>query len=161
MRTLPTPKMTHPTLSPSARRERGQSLVEFSLMGVFLTVLLVGVLDLGRAYFTYLALKDAASEGSFFGSVYPACISTTDPACAAPNNVDYRIRNSAPSGGLVSWTAADIQVDAPTPTPGEAITVTVTYQYPIITPFIGAIVGGQTIQLSARSVAVISSNGTP
>src|SRR5438128_7469048 len=54
--------------------ERGQGLVEFSLSLVFLTVLLLGVLDIGRAYFTYLGLKDAAEEGAYYGSAFPQCV---------------------------------------------------------------------------------------
>jgi Flp pilus assembly protein TadG len=143
--------------SGSRRHERGQSLIEFSLMGVALTVILVGLVDLGRVYFTYLALKDAAAEGAYFGAANPACLTGEDPDCAAPNNVDYRIRNSAPQGGLVDWSAASIQTAVATPVPGETITVTVSYDHELITPFIGAIVGGQTVELSARSVAVIIS----
>lgn len=147
-------------LSPRARRERGQSLIEFSLMVVALTVVLAGVVDLGRAYFTYLALKDAASEGAYFGSVYPQCASDVDDDCAAPNNIDYRIRNTAPRG-MVNWSTVAIDVEAPDPTPGQTLTVTVTYDYDLITPFVGAIAGGQSIELDARSAAVIMADATP
>jgi hypothetical protein len=151
-------------LSPHSRRPRGesgQSLVEFSLMVVALTTLLVGLLDLGRAYFTYLALKDAASEGAYFGSVFPQCASAADDDCAAPNNIEYRVRNTAPGGGLVNWGTVDIEVEAPDTTPGQTLTVTVAYEYDIITPFVGAIVGGQSIALGAESVAVIVTEATP
>src|SRR5436305_1473883 len=48
---------TDPARRPGRRGERGQGLVEFSLMVVFLSILLMGVLDLGRAYYSYLAIK--------------------------------------------------------------------------------------------------------
>src|SRR6185295_11358721 len=75
---------------PGDDRERGQGLVEFSLMLVFLSVLLISLLDLGRAYFTYLALKDAASEGAYYGSAFPQCsvnngINNDSPACSESN----------------------------------------------------------------------------
>src|SRR5574341_2277930 len=142
------------------RPESGQSLVEFSLMAVALIILLTGVMDLGRAYFTYLALKDAASEGAYFGSAFPTCVSADD-GCAAPNNIEYRVRHTAPHGGLVNWDTVDIAVEAPDPVPGDTITVTLGYKYDLITPFVGTIVGGQSIQLGAESVAVIVTADTP
>jgi Flp pilus assembly protein TadG len=148
---------------------RGQGLVEFSLTLLFLSVLLLGLLDLGRAYFTYLALKDAAAEGAYFGSAFPQCvndgiINISSPACADPNTIPYRVRNSAPRGGLVDWTdpsSAQVVVDLPCGNAnpclkaGEVLTVTVSYRYQLLTPFIGIIANSQTLTLTARSTAVI------
>jgi len=131
--------------------QTGQSLVEFSLMAIILLVLLAGVMDLGRAYFTYLALKDAAAEGAYYGQGHPAWQHNTDNP--DPDNIDYRVKNSAPQGGLVDWGGATITVTVPNATPGQTLTVTVTYPYQLITPFIG----GQTLTLKAQSVAVIVS----
>ena len=151
------------------RDARGQGLVEFSLTLVFLTVLLMGVLDLGRAYFTYLALKDAAAEGAYYGSAFPQCVDTNGvnnawPACMGANTIVYRVRNSAPRGGLVDWTDASalVVVDLPCGSAnpclmqaGEVLTVTVSYGYRMLTPFVGAIANGQMLTLTARSTAVI------
>src|SRR5689334_11815979 len=126
------------------KSQTGQSLVEFSLMAVLLIVLLAGVMDLGRAYFTYLALKDAAAEGAYYGQAHPAWFTSSDSA--DPDNIDYRIRNSAPQGGLVNWSDATVITQAPDPVPGKTLTVTVSYPYTLITPFIG----GQTLTLKAR-----------
>jgi Flp pilus assembly protein TadG len=128
-------------------------------MGTALIIILFGVIDLGRAYFTYLALKDAAAEGSYFGSVYPECLETSSPvavgSCADPNNITYRIRNNAPAGGLVNWDSAAITVNVTTPEPGEEIEVLVSYQHQLITPFVGTLAGAQSLTLTARAVAVI------
>ena len=149
----------------SGKAARGQSLVEFALMGTFLIMVLAGIVDLGRAYFTFLALRDASAEGAYYAQKNPAawCGALTEPACAAqstylkanPDNIVYRIRNSSPSGGIVSWSAASISIVAPTIAPGSNITVTVSYPYQFITPFIGTIAGSQTITLRATTVAVI------
>jgi len=53
------------------RYEQGQGLVEFAFVATILLVLLVGLLDLGRALFTYMAMRDAAQEGATYGSIYP------------------------------------------------------------------------------------------
>lgn len=158
-------------------QELGQSLVEFTLMTIFLLVLLMGILDLGRAYFTYLALKDSAAEGAYFGSAYPQCVDDNgidnfdrdgdatpeapSQACAGANNIPYRTRESAPTGGLVDWTLATIDITLPrsnnpfTMTAGDYITVTVGYRYQMLTPFVGAIANGQFLTLTAQSAATI------
>jgi len=135
------------------KSQAGQSLVEFSLMAIALIILLMGVMDLGRAYFTYLALKDAAAEGAYYGQGHPAWLDSGDNA--NPNNIDYRVRNSAPQGGLVDWDDPDVTVviDVPDPTPGKTLTVTVSSPYKLVTPFIG----GQTLTLNARAISVIVS----
>ena len=154
---------------PARRRERGQGLVEFMLVVVFLSVLLMGVMDLGRAYFSYLALKDAAQEGTYYGSAYPQCvdpdgINNDSPGCADPNTIAYRLRHSTPRGSLVDMSdlAAQVTIDLPcgSASPcvmqaGQVLTVTVSYRYQLLTPFMGAIVNGQTLTLTARSSAVI------
>jgi Flp pilus assembly protein TadG len=137
---------------PGARRgEHGQSLVEFTFMSIVIAVLLLGILDLGRAYFTYLALQDAAGEGANYGAVYPNRIAGDDP-----DNITYRVRNSAPEGSLVDMSTASIDVKLTGVAPGSKITVTVTTQYQLLTPFVGAIAGSQHLPLSAQSVAVIT-----
>ena len=65
--------------------ERGQSLAEMALMMSFLLILLVGVVDLGRGFFVYLALRDAAQEGALYGS--------TDPTNNA--DIEARVSNSS------------------------------------------------------------------
>ena len=163
----------------NVKSERGQSLVEFAFMVIVLTVLLLGVLDIGRAYFTWMALLDSAGEGAQFGSVNPTkwCVSgdahfDSDgdgavDACPTsftntnPNTVTYRVLNTATTGTLVDWEAATTLVtiemsDTTLPIkPGRTITVTVTTKYRVLTPFIGSLVGSQELDLSAESVAYV------
>jgi hypothetical protein len=54
-----------------SKPERGQSLVEFSISAVIILILLMGVIDFGWAYFTVVALNDAAQEGATYGSICP------------------------------------------------------------------------------------------
>jgi len=137
---------------PLLRHESGQSLVEAAVAMVVLLLIFMGVLDLGRAYFTYLALQNAAGEGAAYGAVHP---SWHDPADNLdPNNVEYRAQHESPSG-LVNWSTAVVTVSAPNPTPGNTIDVTVSFEYPIITPVISAFAGGDTITLRATSRQII------
>ena len=46
------------------RRERGQSLVEFSLSSILLLLLLTGLIDLGRVFYFDVSMHGAAREGA-------------------------------------------------------------------------------------------------
>ena len=52
------------TRTTSARRSRGQALVEFALIIPVFLLLLVALFDLGRAVFAYNTLTNAAREGA-------------------------------------------------------------------------------------------------
>ena len=65
--------------------EKGQSMVEFAMCAMLIFTLLVGVADLGRAFFTFLTMRDAAQEGAVFGSICP--LHSTD--------IENRVRTSA------------------------------------------------------------------
>ncbi len=53
------------------KKESGQSLVEFAVMLTLLLILVSGILEAGRALFTYLAMRDAAQEGALYASTRP------------------------------------------------------------------------------------------
>jgi Flp pilus assembly protein TadG len=133
-------------------RERGQSMTELALILVFILLLLAGVVDLGRAFFTYMALREAAQEGALYGSTNP-----TDDA-----NIETRARNAS---NLLQDLSSDPNADTSVTVTitggactGNAITVTVSYDnFPITMPFIGSFVGSQTIPISASITDTILS----
>lgn len=59
------------------RRQRGAAAVETAVLGAFLIFLLLGIVDVGRAIFTRMAIEDAAEEGAAYGSLAEG-ISTAD-----------------------------------------------------------------------------------
>lgn len=138
-------------------KERGQSMVELAISLTFLLILLAGVVDLGRAFFTYIALRDAAQEGASFAAV--ARSQYNDPlACAA---IEQRARSTSTTpvdlsdtndvtvainvGGMNCAAASVANACF-----GNGVQVTVTYaNFPITMPFMGQIVGDNTISLSA------------
>ena len=134
--------------------EKGQSLVEFSLMLVFLLVLLVGVYDIGRALFAYIIIRDAAQEGAVFGSIAPksdlygfetAVVDRVKAAFVDPAN---------PSASPIDVSKMNVQVDligSACSAPGNGVKVSIDYTIPISTPFLGAVVGKQNIQLLATA----------
>lgn len=52
-------------------RHGGQSLVEFALCLPVLAIILLGLLDLGRAYNAYVIISNAAREGAYYGCMHP------------------------------------------------------------------------------------------
>ena len=132
----------------------GQSLVEFSLTLLILIIVLSGIVDLGRVYFAYLALQDAAGEGASYGIIHPNWISST--ISADPNNIHYRARNEAPEG-VIDLSDADVEVEVYFPTPGNKITVSVTADYHLITPIVQLIAGGSNIRITGTAVQTIVS----
>ena len=63
----------------SEPREDGQSMVELALTLTFLLILLAGTMDLGRAFFTWIEMRDAAQEGAVYGSLCPVSANIIDP----------------------------------------------------------------------------------
>jgi hypothetical protein len=51
--------------------EHGQSMVELAVFITFLLIILAGTIDLGRGFFTWLALRDAAQEAASYGTIRP------------------------------------------------------------------------------------------
>ena len=120
--------------------EKGQSLVEFAFTLFVLLLLVVGIADLGRALYTYLSLRDGAQEGALYGSINP----TGDIVQRVYQSSDY-VQDLGDAGDI----AVNVTHDG-SPCTGEAITVRVTYSDFVITmPFLGTIVGSQTIPISA------------
>lgn len=53
----------------AASNERGQAVVEFALIGTVFLMLTVGLLDVGRAFYSYVQLSSAARMAARWGSV--------------------------------------------------------------------------------------------
>ena len=50
------------------RAERGAATVEFALFAMFLVLIVSGIVDLGRGFYTAIALNDAVQEGAMFAA---------------------------------------------------------------------------------------------
>ena len=125
------------------RTDQGQSLVEFALGISFILLMMAGVLDFGRAYFTLLSLRDAAQEGALYGSLAPP---DTD-------GIRARVRDS--SGWPVdfsTFTDAQIQVNITGPAcTGSEIKVTLQMDFMMAAPFLG----GKTLPLVAEAIDTV------
>jgi Flp pilus assembly protein TadG len=50
---------------------KGQALLEFSVLALFLGMLMAGAIDLGRAYYTSVVVTQMAGEGTAYAAWYP------------------------------------------------------------------------------------------
>jgi hypothetical protein len=61
-------KKTGPT---NVENERGQALVEFAFVAIFLTLVLFGIMDFSRLFFAYATMSQGAREGARYGITHP------------------------------------------------------------------------------------------
>jgi Flp pilus assembly protein TadG len=151
------------------RSERGQSLGELSIVMTLVLVLLAGVADGGRAFFTYISLRDAAQEGALYGSFVFSQADTSnnliDPGTACSQITARVMQNSDNPVDLSSDASILVQIEQASnpgvwvdctstisiqPCVSDRIRVAVTYpDFTLSTPFLGAVIGTQTVDISA------------
>jgi hypothetical protein len=135
------------------QKEHGQSMVELAITITVLMILLAGTIDFGRAFFTWMAMRDAAQEGASYASINPTSANVTCLS-ASSEQICKRIWDNLRQvindpGASVS---AVIQSSGPQclgVNPGT-ITVVIDYDnFNLTMPFIGTILGSQTIPIHA------------
>lgn len=117
-------------------------MVETAAVAVFIVLLVLGIVDLGRVIFTSIAVRDAVQEGASF-----AAYSETADA----GGITTRIRTAVSSPDL---TAATVELYC-SPQPrdlqdGTRVRIQMEYDVDLVTPLIGSIVG-DTITLSPEA----------
>jgi hypothetical protein len=142
-----------PYILRNKRGERGQSLTELAISSLFFFIIVFGALDIGRAYFIYVALEDSAGEGAVFMSINPDC--PTETQCADPNNGEYRAFMAAQ--GYFNWDRANIDIEYPTGGTGvgNLVRVRIAYDFNLFTPIISQIVGDDTLTITSVATQTI------
>lgn len=105
--------------------DTGQTLVEFSLILPLLLIMLFGLVDFGRAFYTWLVVTNAAREGARTGA--------TQQDLSA---IQTRINQSIGSLDPAELTMTITNVQGPR---GQPITVDLTYDFQYVTPIGGII----------------------
>ncbi len=130
----------------SVPREDGQSMVELALTLTILLILLAGTIDLGRALFTWIEMRDAAQEGAVYGSF-----------CPDKNKITTRV-----DANLNKIYTYDIDPIIPAyPAPGDSITVNVETKLPLAMPFLSTVIGTDTIDIHATIIDSIINTKCP
>lgn len=120
--------------------EAGQSLVEFSMILPLFLVLLFGMVDFGRAFFTWLLVTNAAREGARVAAVQ-----------SDATTIDARIYDSFcdtyPNDCSLDPTKLTIAKTNVQGSRGSAVAVDLTYDFEFVTPLGGILrlIGGSAL----------------
>jgi Flp pilus assembly protein TadG len=138
--------------------ESGQSLVEMALGFTMFLILVLGLLDLGRLFFIYIAMEDSASEAALYLALNGDCpVASSGAECADPNNALYRAQKASNViEDAIDWEGTQLDYDfiAATATNEAMVEVWIEYPFGLITPIISDIVGDDTIVLRAEATHV-------
>lgn len=125
-------------------------MVEFALVFPIFILIVMGVVDLGRAVWQYNTLSNAAREGARYGIV----LKNPDGTARTDAQITDVVKEKAvgvdiTGGGSVVIAFPDGR------TAEKPIKVTVTYQYQPVAPLISAVIPGGAINLSATSQMIV------
>lgn len=129
-----------------SKNERGQSLVELSISLIIILFLLVGAAEFSIALFQYVSMRDAAQEGALYGSLNPdkedeikerVKAAASDVLTLQDSDVEVVINGDAACEGLTAGVP-------------NTIKVTINFAHHIFMPLVPAMIGTDTINLSAN-----------
>jgi len=149
------PVRHHPVVArpETSARSQGLALVEFAILLPFLSVLVFGVIDVGRALSAWNEAKGAARGAAFYASTAPYRQQSTG-ACTDPNNASFHGRAEggneftfefSPTLPCKSGALTDPERVA---VAGETMTVTAVRDFELLTPMMEGILGPFEIRSS-------------
>ena len=127
---------------------------------LFIVLILAATADFGRAFFTFLALRDAAQEGAVYASICPrngvdiidrARTTSRWPVDLNDPAISIKLTFQNPSFTCTDVGAThDCDAMLPAPNPGTLVVIEVVHtNFPVTMPFLGGIIGSQTIPIRA------------
>lgn len=132
----------------SMAREQGQSLVEFAIILPVLLLIVLGTIDLGMGFKTYIALTNAAREGVRWISIHPS-----DQAGARDRVQEEAERVGLEDGIIIAdGYGVSFSPNQDDYAAGENVTVNVSYEYDML---FGSIIGLPSIPFTAHSTMVV------
>ncbi len=159
------------------KRERGQSLVEFALVLVFILLpVTIGIVDGSILFYKYVVVANTAREGARAGAIYQSSIVSGSDTCSKVADVDAEresviITDTMPAlaAPLVTIDDWDLSYDPDPPClnppqcdlcdpyrSGNELTVTITHTH---TTIVGFVIGLQEINLTASATMRIEPGG--
>jgi Flp pilus assembly protein TadG len=132
-------------LTRTTRRQRGDALVEFAMLGPILILVVFGILEMGRVLDAWIVVQNAAREGARAGAMVPSSDTQTPLSTAQTylqNGLGGRI------GVDVTLPAQAVQVTPST----NAVQVTAEADVRIYTPVVQSILSAQ---VPVRGTAVM------
>jgi len=115
--------------------EKGQDLVEYALILPIFLLILMSILDLGRAVYYYSAIHNSVREGARYGIVFPNDLT----------GIEDVVRQKS-----VGLDPAELAVAISLPDE-DTIRVVVTFRFIAITPIVGALLGSNEVMLGSQA----------
>lgn len=143
-------------------------MVELALVVPVLLLVFAAAADLGRAFYAYVAIENAAKEGAMFGAQSPLCDDNSAAGCGGANNVVFRVQNELNANGVTqdgTPLVPTVRCLNPGGTPhaalvdcaeGDTYEVSLAYDFRLLTPILGDIVGNPLTLRSAASATVFN-----
>jgi hypothetical protein len=140
------------------KTEKGQGFLELGLSLVFLMILLAAVIDLGWAFFTLIALRDASQEAASVAAICPnsearirtrlkaAATSPIDLSRIEDDKVELCIFDPLVAPRVCKTSGFEV---------GDSAEVKITYMHDIMVPMVGSFIGSQSYPLVVNSVDTI------
>jgi Flp pilus assembly protein TadG len=149
------------------RSQRGTATLEMAIVLPLVGGVVMGFIDLGRAYELHTTLTNAAHEGAAYARFNPNEVQAVDGACTDPNNIVFATRHeqgiSSPFTVDVHYTP-DFSESATTawtpisgcgsPVPAARVRVTASAPFRPLTPLVAALVG-ESVTLDVSSEVVV------
>lgn len=126
--------------------EHGQSMVELALSFTFLMILLAGTIDFGRAFLTWIQMRDAAQEGASYASICP--LDGGEVKARVDDNLNHVYDYS------INYYKSGTE-------PEDSITITVETALPITMPFLGTVLNSDSISVTATINDTILTSSCP
>lgn len=146
-----------------AGRQRGGSLPETAIVLGVLLALLFGIIDFGRAMYTYAFVAQLARQGARWAIVRGSQCTLLDHCGANQSDIQTYVRGLSegatnPSNISVTsatWTACPAGTTTGVHAPGCVLSVTVTYPFSFMLPYMP---GGSfaTIHMTSSAQMVVS-----
>jgi Flp pilus assembly protein TadG len=133
--------------SPALRRERGQSLVELAFILPVFALILVGVADLGRAFYESVAIQSAAEAGGLTALDY-----TRNASGGGNSAVLSAIKGSTNPDVFPFLSIQDSDINLSILWQQDSqYTITVTRRFHLMTPLLGNVLAsGQNLTLRSE-----------
>ncbi len=131
----------------AARRQSGQAVAELAILLPVLVLILLGCLDLGRAFSVWLTLANASREGARYACIKPDDLGTIVQA----------VQDEVEAEGLSLDHLHTPDISTPSGTAGgNPVRVTVTYDLPLATSYL---IGGGSVRIRASTEMVLLDSG--
>lgn len=146
--------------SDGSARSLGQAIPEFALVLPVLLLLMLAAVDFGRIFFSYVAVRNAASQGAAYAAAAPTDTSGIGARVRQEANVQAQGGEGALTVGVdcvdgFSGSAMDCSSAPGGSGPGNRVKVTVTELFTFLTPFMNDFFGGGLTMTSSATATVL------